>query len=117
MGAKQPIIPMIRDLDRGRVIPAMQEGVNRIVEAIENNRGAGNGEITLKIKIKSKSEGAYTITPTVTVKVPEATRADTIFFLDEESGELQRHDPRQPDLPAVVDADFRNNLGGRDNDQ
>lgn len=106
--ARHPIIQLLRDADRGRLIGDMQDGMSRIVDAIENARGAGTGEITLKIKIKSKSEGAYTLTPSLSVKVPEAGRQDMITYLDESSGELMRRDPRQPDLPAVVEADFRN---------
>lgn len=115
--ARQPVIQMIRDLDRGRVLADMQDGMSRIVDAIENARGAGSGEITLKIKVKSKSEGVYTLSPTVNVKIPEVQRAEMITFLDEQSGELIRRDPRQPDLPSVVDADFRNGVvrtGGDD---
>lgn len=108
--SRQPIIQMIRDADRGRVLADLQQGVDEIVTAIENARGAGAGEITLKLKIKSKSEGTYTITPQVSVKVPQPPRADMIAFLDESTGELVRRDPRQPDLPAVVDADFRNGV-------
>lgn len=106
--AKHPIIQMLRDADRGRLISDMQEGMTRIVDAIENARGAGTGELVLKIKVKSKSEGTYTLTPTLTVKAPEPPRQDMITFLDDQSGELIRRDPRQPDLPAVVEADFRN---------
>jgi hypothetical protein len=108
---------MLRDADRGRLIADMQDGVSKIVDAIENARGSGTGELTLKIKIKSKSEGTYTIVPSLTVKVPEAPRAEMITFLDETSGELVRRDPRQPDLPAVVEADFRNGQGRASDDQ
>lgn len=107
---KQPVVAIIRDLDRGKVIGQLDEGIDEIVQAIENARGAGKGSVTLKIDIKSKSEGVYTFTPTVKVSVPTATPADTLFYLDDQSGELQRRDPRQPDLPAVVEADFRNRV-------
>lgn len=110
--AKHPVIQLLRDADRGRLISDMQEGISSIVDAIEANRGSGTGKLTLTITIKSKSEGAYTLTPSLNVKVPEPARQDMITFLDEQSGELQRRDPRQPDLPMVVEADFRNRTGG-----
>jgi hypothetical protein len=106
--AKQPIIEIIRTVDRGQVFADMQKGIDEIVEAIENARGAGVGELTLKLKIKSTSEGVFAITPALTVKVPQPARLDMITFLDDQSGELIRRDPRQPDLPAVVEADFAN---------
>ena len=108
--ARHQVIQMIRDLDRGRLLADMQEGMSRIVDAIETARGAGTGEIVLKIKVKSKSEGTYHLSPTLSVKVPEPQRAEMVTFLDEQSGELMRRDPRQPDLPSVVDADFRNDV-------
>jgi hypothetical protein len=105
--SNQNIIPLIRDADRGRLVGDMQDAVDKIVKAIEDNRGAGTGKLTLTLTIKSKSEGTYTITPALTTKIPEAPRADMITFLDEPSGELIRRDPRQPDLPGVTTADFR----------
>lgn len=107
--AQQNIVTLIRDLDRGRIIPEMNEAMSQIVEAIEEARGAGTGEITLKLKVKSKSEGVYTIIPTLTVKKPERPRTEMLTFYDEQSGELIRRDPRQPDLPSVVLADELNN--------
>ena len=104
-------IQIIRDADRGQVLQDLQRGLDEIVQAIEADRGQGVGEITLKLKIKSKSEGAYTIIPSLTIKVPQPARLETLAFLDNE-GELQRYDPRQPVLPSVVEADFRNNQGG-----
>lgn len=108
--ARHQVIQMIRDLDRGRLLADMQDGMSRIVDAIEAARGAGTGEIVLKIKVRSKSEGTYHLVPTLKVTVPEPTRAEMVTFLDEQSGELMRRDPRQPDLPSVVEADFRNNV-------
>lgn len=101
------IIPMIRDVDRGRVLATMQKGVDEIVEAIEANRGAGKGRITLTIDIQSKTEGSYEIAAKVNVKVPEPARQVMAMFLDDQSGELMRRDPRQPDLPGVVSLDAR----------
>ncbi len=105
--ANQNIIPLIRDADRGRLVPDMQAAMNDIVAAIEENRGKGKGKITLTLSIESKAEGSYTITPSLAVKVPERARADMATFLDETTGELIRRDPRQPDLPGVAPVDFR----------
>jgi len=106
MAETQSVIPIIRDADRGRVLTDMQEGIDAIVQAIEDNRGVGVGKLTLTLTIKSKSEGTYTIAADVKSKIPEPSRADMIMFLGDD-GELQRRDPRQPDLPGVAAADFR----------
>lgn len=104
--AQQSIIPLIRDADRGRLVQEMQVGLDDIVAAIEAARGAGTGEITVKLKIKSTAEGVYAITPDLKVKLPVPKRSDMMTFLTNE-GELVRRDPRQPDIPGVVPADFR----------
>lgn len=106
MAETQSVIPIIRDADRGRVLSDMQEEIDNIVDGIEANRGVGVGKVTLTLTIKSKSEGTYTISADVKAKIPEPSRADMIMFLGDD-GELQRRDPRQPDLPGVTAADFR----------
>jgi hypothetical protein len=108
-------IELIREADRGKLLNDLQQGVDDIVSAIEENRGAGTGEITLKIKIKSKSEGAYTITHDLGIKVPKPARSDMLMFMGDD-GELQRADPRQPTLPSVVSSDELNRRRARDND-
>ncbi len=110
MAPKQPILQMIRDADRTRLLPDMQNAVSEIVEAIELARGAGKGKITLELTISSPSEGAYEIEPKLTVKVPKPPRAKMMTFFNEETGELERRDPRQPELPEVIAADFRNKV-------
>lgn len=105
MAETQSVIPIIRDADRGRVLSDMQEAIDSIVDGIEANRGVGVGKVTLTLTIKSKSEGTYTISADVKAKMPEPSRADMIMFLGDD-GELQRRDPRQPDLPGVTAADF-----------
>lgn len=106
MAETQSVIPIIRDADRGRVLSDMQEAIDNIVDGIEANRGVGVGKVTLTLTIKSKSEGTYTISADVKAKIPEPSRADMIMFLGVVA-ELQRRDPRQPDLPGVTAADFR----------
>lgn len=114
--AKQNFIPLLRRLDRGRAMLDLQEGITKIVDAIEQNRGDGTGEVNLKLKIKCEAEGTFTLEPTVTVKVPPPKRLKTTTFLDDTTGELIDRDPRQPDLPAVVEADFRNGVRTQQDD-
>jgi hypothetical protein len=113
----QNIIPLLRRLDRGRVMLDLSQGLAKIVETIEANQGGAVGELTLKIKIKLEAEGTYVLEPDVTGKVPKPKRAKTTTFFNEETGGLDDRDPRQPDLPAVVDADFRNGVRRPGDDQ
>ena len=101
MAADTSIVALIRDADRGRLLPDIQEGLNKIVDAIEAARGAGEGTITLKLKVKCTSEGVYDLVPELTVKVPVPKRQGMLTFLDDSTGELIRRDPRQPDIPGL----------------
>lgn len=107
MAREQAILPLIRDADRQRLLPDMQEGLDKIVAAIEDNNGNGTGEITLKLKIKSTSPGVYALASSLKIVVPEPKRAEMVTFFDETSGELVRRDPRQPDLPGVTTLEQR----------
>ena len=101
-------IQMIREADRGQLVPDLQQGLDDIVKAIEEARGAGKGSITLKFDISSPAPGTYEVKSKLDVKVPGRQRSPSLMYLDSESGELSRNDPRQPALPSVVEADFRN---------
>ncbi len=109
-------IQMIREADRGQLLIDAQAGIDQIVQAIEDAHGVGKGKVTLTFEITSEVPGAYTIASKLDVKVPQPKRLDAQFFLSD-SGELQRHDPRQPPLPSVVEADAlnrRRTAGGDD---
>jgi hypothetical protein len=113
----QNIIPLLRRLDRGRVMLDLSNGLAEIVERIEANGGGAQGEITLKIKVKSEVEGTYLLEPDVTVKIPKPKRLKTTTFFNEETGGLDDRDPLQPDLPSVVAADFANGVRRPGDDQ
>lgn len=100
-------IQIIRDADRGQLLTDMQAALDDIANAIEKN-GGGVGEIKLSFKIKPKAAGAYEIASKLDVTVPQPSRLPAIMFRDNDSGEFTRRDPRQPELPVVVDAEFRN---------
>lgn len=106
-------IQMIREADRGQLMDDLQDGIGKIVEAIESAHGAGTGEITIKLKISSPTPGAYEIVPDLTVKSPKPKRLKSTMFLSDD-GELQRNDPRQPTMPSVIDADRLNRRANLD---
>lgn len=109
-------IQMIREADRGQLLINAQEGIDQIVQAIEDAHGEGKGKVTLTFEITSEVPGAFTIASKLDVKVPQPKRLDAQFFLGND-GELSRTDPRQPTLPSVVRADEmnrRSQTGGDD---
>ncbi len=109
-------IQMIREADQGQLLIDFQEGVDLIVQAIEDAHGAGKGKLTLTFEITSEVPGAFTIASKLDVKVPQPKRLDAQFFLSD-SGELSRTDPRQPVLPSVVRADALNRRQGAGDDE
>ncbi|MER9217898.1 hypothetical protein NKI48_03035 [Mesorhizobium sp. M0644] len=40
--------------------------------------------------------------------MPQPPRVESIFFFDSDQEEFTRKDPRQPEMPVVVEADFNN---------
>lgn len=98
-------IQLIREADRGQLLTDFEGALDEIINAIELYGGAG--EINIKLKIKKRGD-AYMVSSELKRAVPEPPRVDALFFFDPEKAELTRKDPRQPDLPAVVEADFRN---------
>lgn len=98
---------IIREADRGRLLQDGDKVLEEIVHAI--TAYGGTGEISIKMKIKAKGD-AFPIATELKYSVPQPPRTEALFFFDQENGELSRRDPRQPDLPAVVEADFKNGV-------
>lgn len=101
-------IQLIREADRGQLLTDFEGALDEIVNAIELHGGVG--EINIKLKIKKRGD-AYMVSSELKSAIPQPPRVDALFFFDADKAEFTRKDPRQPDLPMVVDADFRNNRG------
>lgn len=106
-------IQIIRQGDRGQLLQDCEKALEDIITAI--NSYGGTGSITIKAKIKGKGD-AFVVSTELKHEIPAPPRTDAMFFYDTEQGELTRRDPRQPDLPAVVEADFKNGVQRRSAD-
>jgi hypothetical protein len=100
-------VQIIRQGDRGQLLNDAEKALDDIVTAI--NSYGGTGTISLKIKVKGKGD-AFEIQSELKHEVPQPPRTASLFFFDGETQDLTRRDPRQPDLPVVVDADFKNGI-------
>ena len=98
-------IQLIREADRGKLLDDFEGALAEIVAAIEQHDGTG--DITIKLKLKKKGD-AYLIGSELKFSAPTPPRVEALFFFDDEEGELTRSNPRQPQLPSVVDADTLN---------
>lgn len=96
---------IVAEADRGQLKLDADDAIEQILTAI-NDDPERKGEVTIKITFKTKN-GVVQIKPSLTHKVSEAARLTTTMFLTE-GGDLSRRDPRQPEMPSVVEADFTN---------
>lgn len=88
----------LRELRAGSTLDDLDSAIAEVVSAVRTIRK--QGEITLRIKVKpaQKSTATYLVLEDeVIVKVPEADRADTIFFPLADNS-LSRTDPTQMQL-------------------
>jgi len=99
------LIQIIREADRKKLVDDAEDALEQIRAAIDQY--GGTGDITIKLKVKKKGD-AFLFLSELKFSVPQPPRVESIFFFDEESEEFSRKDPRQPELSAVVEADFRN---------
>lgn len=103
----QGALQILREADRGQLLDDFDLALADIANAIEKN-GGGTGTIKITVAIEAKAEGAYQVSTKLDVKIPQPPRLPGLLFREEDSGEFTRRDPRQPELPSVVDADFKN---------
>lgn len=87
---------VLRDLCGGSTYEELGGKLNEIVAAVRETRKVG--ELSFKLKVKYNGEIGVIIEDEIKAKVPEPSRGTTVFFADD-SGNLLRRDPRQPDLP------------------
>lgn len=82
----------------GAVNEELSKAMAEAVLAASTN--GGKAEVVLKLQIKAGKAGQIEIGDQVLVKLPKAERGTTLMFATPE-GNLQRNDPRQPDLTGL----------------
>lgn len=99
------IIQILREADRKKLVDDAESALEEIRSAIDQH--GGSGEITIKLKVKKKGD-AFIFGSELKFNVPQPPRVESIFFYDDDASEFSRKDPRQPEMPVVVEADFKN---------
>jgi flagellar hook assembly protein FlgD len=87
---------IVGSLEGGRAFEQLNDHLAEVVQAVTQHRKVG--EITITVKVLPNGDNAVSVIPAIKVKIPEAARAVTMFFTDE-NGNLLRRDPRQSELP------------------
>lgn len=94
----KPFTEVLREIDRGRLLPEIEEKLADVVKAVLLAGKAGSLNIKLGIKkAGSGDSNQLIIDAEVTAKEPKMDRAVTLFFADD-AHQLRRRDPRQYDL-------------------
>jgi len=111
--SEQPFQQVLAELNGGNTMRELSKKMAQLVLAVEDTGKIG--ELTLKVKVRPATKGngmTLLLEDNVSVKIPEADRAQTLFF-SVGGGKLQRNDPRQQEigsLRSVPVADDNNDL-------
>jgi hypothetical protein len=92
----------IFEIDNGATVAEFAAALHAVNAAVRDV-GKG-GEVTLTISVSPASKGnadVVMVKSKVKAKLPEASRRQTVFYLDEDN-QLVRNDPKQQTLPLRI---------------
>ena len=78
----------------------MSEGLWDLIQRVQDTAKAGR--LTLTLHVGFDGQGRLVTKDEVHLKLPEYSRPETRFFIDQ-SGNASRRDPNQPQLPSLED--------------
>lgn len=100
----RPFAAVLAEIGGGKLHTRLSAQLADLTAAVATT--GKKGEITLKIRVeplKKADQNTLVVTGSSLAKVPEADDASptSVFFADD-SGNLRRDDPRQPQLPLAI---------------
>lgn len=94
----------LRSLRNGRAEEEFLESLRSLVEAVRLTGKAGSVALVLKVKPASRGDTeVLQVEDAITLKLPQPERGQTIMFATDDN-QLQRQDPRQPELDGLREA-------------
>lgn len=96
-----PFAVFLQQQRRGLLHGELSDALHDLLAAVKDTGKPGS--LTLQIKVKPAAKGnaeQVLVSDLVVAKKPAVERPESIFFLDD-SGNLSRSDPRQPELPGI----------------
>lgn len=94
-------VKTVEQLADGRTVVDLNDALLTLVAAVRHTGKRGSLVFSLTVKPASKGDGhALILDDDVKLKLPVAERAATILFANE-TNELSRSDPRQPELTGL----------------
>jgi hypothetical protein len=90
------------EIDNGATVAEFAAALHSLNTAVREVGKAGEVSLTISVTPASKGNTDVVMVRTkVKAKLPEATRRQTVFYLDDEN-ELVRNDPKQQSLPLRI---------------
>lgn len=102
-GPTEPFSRWLFAQRNGAAHAELTEALAKVALAVMETGKAG--EINLRIRIsKASRQGGHQmfVRDQITSKTPEADREETLYFFNEDTFSLTRHDPRQIPLPLQI---------------
>ncbi len=91
--AARPFAATLQELDKGRVHNELTDRLHELIAAARSTGKGGALNLSIKITPDNKTD-MLRFSTNVTAKLPQAERAETLFFVDKE-GNPTRQDPHQ----------------------
>jgi hypothetical protein len=92
---RRPFASWLQDQRGGGLHGELTDELADLVTAVREHDKPGT--LTLTITVKPNADSFF-VSDEVKVKAPRAERGSSLFFADD-TGNLMRRDPRQPELP------------------
>lgn len=99
-GQIRPFAELMTMLDHGTVHAEASRGLHDLTAAVRDTGKAGTMTITLKLAPLKGNTDQLVIQAQVATKPPKSEPTSAIFYVDN-SGNLVRNDPRQPEIDGL----------------
>lgn len=94
----RPFGVFLRELNDGETHDELSVALVELVEAVKACGKQGTLTFALKVAPAGRGSATVMVTDKITVKAPEAARAESVWFIDD-NGNPVRHNPDQQKLP------------------
>lgn len=99
----RPFAEFLQQQRRGVLHGELSDALHGLLSAVKDTGKAGKLQLTISVKPAAKGNAEQVlISDLVAVKAPSVERPESIFFLDD-AGNLSRSDPRQQELPGLIE--------------
>lgn len=104
----RPFAEMLTILDRGAAHDEASRSLHDLIAAVVDLGRKGSLTIAIEVSPLKGMKDQVVLTAQVTTKMPKADATSQMFFVDQ-SGNLTRSDPRQPQIEGLTIVETRPN--------